>query len=284
MGERAPNNVRVIRLTLDVYMTTHEGVAKAKDDITRAGGVFLWGSLPCTAGSPWQHLNKELPGGKARIRAHRRIFRKLLANFRNCALLNKSLGGCHGFEWPRHCSLWGEREILQMRAELGLMDVVFDGCALGVVSHHGRDKGVPILKPWRVATDMPELVEALRHYKCPGPEEHPRHAPCVGADTAETGYYTDEMVDVIHDACKTYTRNHTSPGALALQHMEDLHRTVVDKLSVEQALAAYAIYGDPASVAFHTQLDHRSHYGNAGVWNAMVTTTIHPADPREGTQ
>ena len=65
-------------------------------------------------------------------------------------------------------------------------------------SHHGSNAGLPILKPWRISTDIAELREDLAHMRCPGPAEHPVHAPCMGRDTVESGFYTDELVDVIH--------------------------------------------------------------------------------------
>jgi hypothetical protein len=168
LGTRAPGSCKVVRLTLDLDMTKQEGVDAAKATIIEEDGVFLWGSLPCTAGSPRQTVNVLKPGGKARIRAHRRVVKRLIANFRECALLNKSLGGLCGFEWPKDCTLWSEREVAQLRMELALEDVVFDGCAFGLVSHHGSDAGLPIKKPWRVATDMAVLRDMLQHYRCPG--------------------------------------------------------------------------------------------------------------------
>ncbi len=54
----------------------------------------------------------------------------------------------------KYCSLWKERAVRHMLDELGLEDVVFNGCALGLESQHGANTGLPILKPWRVATNM----------------------------------------------------------------------------------------------------------------------------------
>ena len=48
LGERAPEGTRVVRLTLDDDMASEEGVQKAEREIDNAGGVFLYGSLPCT--------------------------------------------------------------------------------------------------------------------------------------------------------------------------------------------------------------------------------------------
>jgi hypothetical protein len=272
-------------------MTTQEGVETAKKSITDAGGVFLRGSLPCTAGTPWNSLNERNPGGKARIRAHRRLCKKLIGNFRECALLNKSLGGMCGFEWPKDCSLWKQREVANLRRDIGLLDVVFDGCSLGLVSHHGADAGLPIKKPWRVATDMATLREALRHYTCPGKQEHPRHSPCAGADTTDTGFYTNQMVDVIHKAFAQHMSQQASPAAAALCEAQRLHDAVMGRLSVEKALLIQAMAAQAAPVpvdplleqarlSYNEEHAHRPRLAHAGVWNAMVTTALHPSDPR----
>ena len=114
---------------------------------------------------------------------------RIAPSFRRVARLNRSLGGETAFEWPKNCALWKEAEVIAMKRELELLDVVFDGCALGLEAHHGPNAGAPIRKPWRVATSMRTLREGLRDYVCPGPEAHPRHAPCQGSDTVLTGFY-----------------------------------------------------------------------------------------------
>lgn len=70
IGERSPDGCEVIRLTLNEGMSTESGTKAAADSIHAEGGVFLFGSLPFTAGCPWTSINKEQPGGKAKMRKH----------------------------------------------------------------------------------------------------------------------------------------------------------------------------------------------------------------------
>jgi hypothetical protein len=176
-----------------------------------------------------------------------------------------------------------------MLQELGLIDVVFDGRAVGLESHHGASAGLPIRKPWRIATDIAELREDLGAFQCPGPSSHPEHAPCMGRDTVDTGFYTDALVDVIHSAFRRHMANKCSPAAVALERAQQLHDAVCKQLSVDALLQAYNV--DPARRAWvaanileqPAQGQHRERHGRTGFWNAMVTTTLPPWDPRSRT-
>eukprot|EP00972_Heterocapsa_arctica_P026086 3840979-Heterocapsa_arctica.AAC.1 len=45
------------------------------------------------------------------------------------------------------------------------------GCALGMKT----DKGVPMLKPWTIATNDPYVFNAFKGKLCPGKGAHPEH-------------------------------------------------------------------------------------------------------------
>ena len=85
--------------------------------------------------------------------------------------------------------------------KLGMVDVFVDGCALGVVAQYGPDAGMPILKPWRIATSCAALRDDFRQFRCPG---HEKHVPCAGRETEATGFYTDPFVHVVHKAYKRH--------------------------------------------------------------------------------
>ena len=72
----------------------------------------------------------------------------------------------------------------------------FSGCSLGLVSK----SGLPIRKPWTVATTCRQLREELGKHECPGSEAHPVHQPCAGQETKSTEGYTDSMARLIHEA------------------------------------------------------------------------------------
>ena len=53
-------------------------VAQAEVSTTHDDNVVLiWSAIPCTGGSPWQNINKCIPGGKERIQEHLKLFRAL---------------------------------------------------------------------------------------------------------------------------------------------------------------------------------------------------------------
>ena len=54
---------------------------RAVTNVARGEYIHLWASLPCSAGSPWQHLNKEYPSALKKIDENLDIFMKLIGNF-----------------------------------------------------------------------------------------------------------------------------------------------------------------------------------------------------------
>ena len=183
--------------TIDDDLTTEAGFSRGEAAVRDNPGALLWGSMPCTGGSSWQHLNGKTPIGRKRLKRYKATFRKLLRNFARLADINTSLGGEVAIEWPRSCAYWREKKVIELIRRLALEDVFVDGCAVGLVAKHGVNAGLPILKPWRIATSCPELRDDFRACRCPG---HDTHAPCVGKDTELTGFYTDQFVDMVHKA------------------------------------------------------------------------------------
>ena len=57
-------------------------------------------------------------------------------------------------------------------------------------------EGVPIKKPWRVATSSPRIWGALHAIKC----NHEKHAQCRGAACKATEDYSPMLADKIHNA------------------------------------------------------------------------------------
>ena len=153
MGRRAPKNVEVVRLTISDDLTTVKGYAKAKLAALTRPNVHLWGSIPCTGGSPLQEWNAHLPGHKERMKEHFRIFTALWKNFMKIAYIVKSRGGTVSNEWPTSCRYWGRSEVADFVHKFGLVKAKFHGCQFGLKSIKPKTKGMPILKPWTVATD-----------------------------------------------------------------------------------------------------------------------------------
>ena len=174
---------RVIRLTEQVDMTSEAGLQFALNHIDKMKYVFLWTSLPCTAGSPWQRVNAiRNPNHEAHIEEMLEQHHLLFQNWLIVARAVQAARGDIGFEWPRDCALWDYNHVQEALAEFGMCKVNFHGCALGLTARNG----LPIKKPWSVSTTSPQVFEALERYQCPGPAHHPEHAPCAGQDTKLT--------------------------------------------------------------------------------------------------
>ena len=79
------------------------------------------------------------------------------------------------YEWPEECDLWSRPEVENTVYESGLNKVGFHGCALGLTA----ENGIPIKKPWTVATSSKKPTDRLEQYQCAGPSVHlmPTPAP-----------------------------------------------------------------------------------------------------------
>ena len=106
------------------------------------------------------------------------------------------MGALIAIEWPRYNRYWEEDVVQNFIGEMGLGFVTFDGCMFGLVSNKSKNIGMPIRKPWKVATNSPVLRRLLSVH-CDGSH---KHVGCQGADTKATEGYTDYLVACIHDA------------------------------------------------------------------------------------
>eukprot|EP00972_Heterocapsa_arctica_P011207 1641831-Heterocapsa_arctica.AAC.1 len=63
MGEksRQRDGCEVIRIAKENDVTTAKGLKMAMEAVKRPS-CMLWVAIPCTGGSPWQHINKMKPG------------------------------------------------------------------------------------------------------------------------------------------------------------------------------------------------------------------------------
>ena len=183
----------VTRVTEKEDGTTEHGTNIALKQVSEPR-CLLFSSMPCTGGSPWTRINIKRPGGYAIHRRHIRLFNKLWHNFEIIARQAHAAGNPVAIEWPRGCSYWRLPKVQALCKELGLKFADFDGCRFGIRS---ISSGLPILKPWRIATNNYELYQGFKGMKCSGCS---KHAPCAGKDTKLTENYSKSMVDLIH-AC-----------------------------------------------------------------------------------
>ena len=111
-------------------------------------------------------------------------------------------GGGIAFEWPRSGAYWHDRSVRSFIKRHDLTEIQFDGCMYGLTSHVPKTSGMPIRRPWTIATSMKDM--RLLGRKC---DDKPGgHAPCAGADTQATEGYTDELVIQLHAAVAEWCR------------------------------------------------------------------------------
>ena len=121
------------------------------------------------------------------------------------------VGGKVAIEWPKSCKYWKFPRVKALCLSAKLETVCFDGCAFGVKSVAPSTKRLPIKKPWRVDTDMPELLVTLnRQCSCVTP-----HTPCAGSDTRLEESYTDDMAAAIHDGFRNFCKRPLEKGLLS---------------------------------------------------------------------
>ena len=156
-------------------MTTNQRLYEAIEAV-RSDNCLLRASIPCTGGSPRQNFNSKKPGGPERIKEHKRSFSKIRASFKIVAKGCHKHGGRIAIEWPKGCEYWRTKHVEQYIRFLMLSKVHINGCALGLLDNGG----IPILKPWAIATDDPYLHAKFQDKLCPGKDTHPIHTPVAG--------------------------------------------------------------------------------------------------------
>ena len=201
IGQMAPPDCEVIRLTIDDDMTSTAGLATALYAVSDPDiPTLLFGALPCTGGSPYVNLNWWL-GAKTRrkIRSHWAIFDKLWTNFHIVAEACLRQGGQVAIEWPRSCMYWRRRKVKTALRRWRCQAHALDGCMYGLTSQAARTLGIPLRKPWTIATTCPTFHRLRR--TCDGTHAH---APTQGRDTRLTEGYTPELARSIHDCWRAH--------------------------------------------------------------------------------
>jgi hypothetical protein len=102
-------------------------------------------------------------------------------------------------EWPRNCSYWQDPIVQRYMHDNQLRPVQVDGCSVGLRS---VVNGLPIYKPWTIATNDIVILRALEGNRCPGVGANHKHQRCQSGDTKRTESYTNDLVQKIHDAFK----------------------------------------------------------------------------------
>ena len=167
-------------------------IARKVNQFPKSKLVLIWLSLPCTGGTTWTFINLKHPKARRRVSSEIRKLWKIWA-----AMLDFILMIDREFEiameWPTGCRYWKSPKVKKFLEEYQMEKYNFHGCMLGTCS---RD-GIPIKKPWTVATTIPELGSSLMKYQCDGSHEH---AEGRGVDLKLTELYTWKFVDEVHSS------------------------------------------------------------------------------------
>eukprot|EP00959_Pyramimonas_sp_CCMP1952_P035601 745525-Pyramimonas_sp.AAC.1 len=108
------NSCKVIRYTEKEDMRTDKGRILVLNDKKKFNGthIALWGSMPCTGGSPWQYANETHYFRTGNHRAMRRLrgiradFIYLFWNSREIARAARKAGGAVCLEWLTQRNYW----------------------------------------------------------------------------------------------------------------------------------------------------------------------------------
>ena len=117
---------------------------------------------PCTAGTPYWDHNIKHPNGPEKLREHQEQLGKLLEAWGVIAETAKQYGWAIAFEWPEPCSVWQSPWMKEFKEKHNLQSVILNGCMLGLVSRRNK----PMLKTWRIDTDVPDIQTAFEPYLC----------------------------------------------------------------------------------------------------------------------
>ena len=196
---------RLFRFTEREDMTTWSGIDFAKSIVRGAPmnmPIMIWTALPCTGGSPWQNINRHMPGGMERLRAHWKLFDALLEKIEHFVgwLSKQNRNWRITMEWPRNCAYWRRPKVLKFCLKFGLADVTFDGCRFGVAAR----SGLLLKKPWRLCSNDHFVLTNFQDKHCTGDHEH---GECRGVDCKLSENYSWRMVRLVHRSFRQSASN-----------------------------------------------------------------------------
>ena len=203
-GERC----NIIEITEEDDFTSEAGYQKVATALKQPN-VVIFSSLPCTGGSPWQIPNSRHPACRRLLKKHHRIFNQL---FESLMRLYREFAD-YGpipilFEWPRYCRYWRKPKVARFIKRYGLRLAKFDGCAYGLRSCLKNEEHKFLMKPWMIATNVPEIFETLDGNMCPGTSINHQHSTTCGKNAKHSQFYTHELATAIHHAIHKHHLGH----------------------------------------------------------------------------
>ena len=159
----------------------------------QCGPVHMWGSVPCTAWSPWQNMALAQYGEPYRIKLEekRELSRQYVVKFKQAAdVVKMSRGGSVTFEWSKDSSGWKDPVVEQTMEALELTGVRVHGCSFNLQIHGKRPE-----RPWVIKTDNPKLFKELSTKVCKHPQGF--HDYLEGSLTVKSDFYNVAMATCI---------------------------------------------------------------------------------------
>eukprot|EP00971_Amphidinium_carterae_P052916 1042277-Amphidinium_carterae.1 len=133
--------------------------AAASKHLQAGGRVHVWFSLPCTAWSSWQRINKAKAEDHTMIKGKENESLFLQQLFRSYGFQVIKEGGEISFEWPAFCDGWKCDIVSEFVDMEGTHTAICHGCMFGLTT---KATGAPMKKPFKIATTVQKLaIEAF---------------------------------------------------------------------------------------------------------------------------
>ena len=173
----------------------------------------------------------------AKISFHWKLFKRLWAAFEIVATHALGVGARVFVEWPRRCAYWKNDRVVKFLTAHGFVNSDFDGCMYGLVASKGRDAGMPIQKPWRVACSPNSCLPTMLNRRCDGSHDH---TPCQGQNTLLTQGYTPEIVKIVHQSIVRDIATINKETKSVRYEGRSIHCVGIDEMDENVAITALA--------------------------------------------
>ena len=197
-SRKSSNDCTVLQFTEEYDLNDESNQSDMAERVNCHEGdtALFWISLPCTGGTTWTFVNMKHPSARLKVMKRVKEFKKLWKSLEKFLTLIK-VPFHIALEWNRGCRYWKLPMVQRVLNDYGMKLYDFDGCAVGLKS----SSGIPIRKPWTVATNHEKLGNRLSQFRC---KCTVKHYPGRGEDLKRTEEYTFRMTDAIHQVLRKH--------------------------------------------------------------------------------
>ena len=189
------DGLRAHRVTEVENFLKPETLDRCMELITKPGD-FVWFSIPCTGGSPWQIPNVSRGGQAAeeRVQGYVALMRKLWNQAKKLIAHAVRVGAMWAVEWPHLCRYWTDKSVVNFLKHQRYDTTTVDGCMYGLTAKRKSHAGMLMRKRWKIISNSGVFLDGI-HRRCNHGAES--HAHVEGTDTRLTEGYTEELVQSI---------------------------------------------------------------------------------------